>query len=142
MKTHRATVSLNLHPAFTIRTTDPMLHWVKVAAEWDTFSETGKNALRPVVVDAVRHLFEKLSADYEPGTCWHEDDLYNGGFPELWRLVGGTWNTNALRPYLTVLAAVGLTDDEIVDLLAPIHERNLAGAYGGGYAEPLDDLLN
>lgn len=123
----------------TIHPNDPLVHWVKIAADWQTMTPKAQGTLRPVITRAVRHLFNQLAYDYEPGPVWFDEELHESGIESLAR-IGGTWNRNTLTPYVLTLHAIGMSDDEIADLLAPIHQRNLEMTYGTTVDDPdLDD---
>lgn len=121
----------------TVHPNDPLVHWLKLAADWQTLTPKAQAAHRPIITRAVQHLFKQLSDDYEPGPIWYDEELYEHGTEALAR-IGGTWDRNKLTPYVLILHAIGLSDDEIADLLGPIHEKNILMAYGGGALYPED----
>lgn len=137
----RANVFVNGNLMCTVHPNDPIVHWLKIAADWQTYTPTAQASLRIITTRAVRHFFKELADDYEPSPVWYPEELYEGGIESLWR-IGGTWDRNKLTPYLLILQAIGLTDDEITDLLAPIHQRNLETAYGLWPCEDPDDLTD
>lgn len=135
----RANVFANGNLMCTIHPDNPLVPWLKIAADWQTLTPTAQATFRPIITRAVQHLFKLVADDYEPGPCWHDEDVHEGGIESLAR-IGGTWDRNTLTPYVLILHGIGLSDDEIADLLAPIHEKNLMMAYGGG-VDDLDELF-
>lgn len=133
----RANVFANGNLMCTIHPDNPLVPWLKIAADWQTLTPTAQATLRPIITRAVRHLFKLVADDYEPSPVWYMEDVHEGGIESLAR-IGGTWNRNTLTAHVLILHAIGLSDDEIAELLAPIHEKTLEMAYGGG-VDDLDD---
>ncbi len=133
----RANVLVNGMLMCTLHPDSPLIPWLKIAADWSAMTPTAQATLRPTIMKAVQHLFARVADDYEPSPVWYDEDLYEGGIESLAR-IGGTWNRNTLTAHVLILQTIGLTDDEIADLLGPIHEKNLMVAYGGGCDDPDD----
>lgn len=130
-----ATIQINGHPVFTLRTDDPLMHWMKVAEDWPTLPEHQQAQLRPVVAKAVLHLFKKKADDFEPLSCWHEEDLYERGAEAMGRLIGGTCSPRAALPYMAVLKAIGVPDEKAEALLLPHMIQNARAAYGSSVVD-------
>ncbi|HJV26298.1 MAG TPA: hypothetical protein VJ673_11455 [Aromatoleum sp.] len=130
---HEILINLGSTPAFTVSSTDPLVVWLREAEAWPTYTPAIQRALRPLVLEAVQHLYREFVSSFEPWRLgiWYEEDAYRTNPHELCQQVGGALREGASWPYMAVLAAIGVSDEESADLMAPILERNLLAAYGG-----------
>ena len=114
--------------AFAVRANHPLLPWLVTVSQFPAMSESARACLRPRIIEAARHYFEKECDDWEPRNLgWDYIGLVEDGFAEL-RRVGGPAALKVLHPLLALLMGAGLSDDEIADLLSPRYARVLNAA--------------
>ena len=144
-------LEINGVPTYAVTNRHPLLPLLWLTARWGEMMDQ----MRPAIIENVRLLFSALADAYKPELAQGWDDAYlrdrcqeTYDKPDLCdpasylrralgtesdlnyprESAGGTWKDNAMIPFLTVLSNIGMTDEEIGDVLLPIHERNLAAA--------------
>lgn len=125
----------NRVPVCTVRQSDPIVTWLKVASEWNTYPAEYQKTCRPVVAKAVRFLFCELAADYEPSKLgvWYEEDIFRRGMADVTESIGGVFQPPVWWPYVAALAGVGFSDAEITEILGPGFDTHWNMSSGEGY---------